>query len=300
MPRATWLADVLRQAGLDVVEVSGWKSRGRSDFEPRWQVDHHTASGSVQLPAPSLRLCIDGRGGSDPVPGPLCNLLVGRDGRVHLIAAGRANHAGRGRYPDGAHGNRYSIGWEIENNGIGEKWSPTLLDVVYRGNAAINLRMGWSSDRVIGHKEYTARKIDPFPLSMGTVRQNVQRAMKDPSKSQEGTAEPGEERVWRTGDEGKAVVELQRLLNAWVQWDNRWREHPSNPHRARARDLPPLAEDGDFGQRTAGRLAAIERAVGLEGDGIADPMDLVMISNAVHLARTRIHSFQPHPRRAEP
>lgn len=30
--RLTWLADVLRAAGVQVVEVDGWRTRGREDI----------------------------------------------------------------------------------------------------------------------------------------------------------------------------------------------------------------------------------------------------------------------------
>jgi hypothetical protein len=42
---------------------------------------------------PSLRLLIKRR--SD-CPGPLCNVGLARSGAVYVIAAGRANHAGKG------------------------------------------------------------------------------------------------------------------------------------------------------------------------------------------------------------
>ena len=93
-----WLADVLRAAGLAVVETSGWKERTASGVQPAAAVgvlEHHTATpASYENPAPSVQLCIDGR--SD-LEGPLCHAVVGFDGVVHVIAAGRANHAGEAK-----------------------------------------------------------------------------------------------------------------------------------------------------------------------------------------------------------
>ena len=92
MPRDTGIADRLRAKGLNVVEVNGWRTRGAEGFNPRGSVDHHTA-GPRKGNAPSLGVCINGRA---DLPGPLCNVLVGRDGTCYVVAAGRANHAGAG------------------------------------------------------------------------------------------------------------------------------------------------------------------------------------------------------------
>src|SRR5690606_25838951 len=93
-----WLADELRAAGLKVVEVDGWKNRGRpastGHFDPKGaSTVHHTGSlTSASNPAAGLSLLINGR--SD-LPGPLCQIATAYDGTVYVIAAGRANHAGR-------------------------------------------------------------------------------------------------------------------------------------------------------------------------------------------------------------
>ena len=44
MADALWLADVLRDAGLEVIELAGWQSRRtRAGFAPQGVVCHHTA-----------------------------------------------------------------------------------------------------------------------------------------------------------------------------------------------------------------------------------------------------------------
>lgn len=43
--RLTWLADVLRAAGLPVHEMDGWRTRGIDRFDPIGVVLHHTATG---------------------------------------------------------------------------------------------------------------------------------------------------------------------------------------------------------------------------------------------------------------
>lgn len=89
-----WLVDVLRAAGLNVHETEGWRERAAEGQppEPIGVLQHHTASSSTpDDPAPTIGTCVDGRSG---LPGPLCQALIGLDGSIHLIAAGRANHAG--------------------------------------------------------------------------------------------------------------------------------------------------------------------------------------------------------------
>lgn len=157
MGRATWLPAVLEAAGLNVIRTPGADTRGSSAFDPHWQVFHHTAS-PAGSDHPALGICTNGR--SD-LPGPLCNILVARNGDCYYVASGRANHAGAGRYPDGSTGNSRSIGWECENNGIGEGWPAHQLDVIARGQAAVCRHLGGGADRVIYHREYTSRKIDP-------------------------------------------------------------------------------------------------------------------------------------------
>jgi hypothetical protein len=91
-----WLIDVLRGAGLPVVEEGNWRDRSVSGaFNPIGVLWHHTAArSSPSNPEPSLNVVITGR--SD-LEGPLCHALVDYNGVFHLIAAGRANHAGPAR-----------------------------------------------------------------------------------------------------------------------------------------------------------------------------------------------------------
>lgn len=125
-----WLAAELRPAleanGLRLVEVEGWRTRGRpassGSFDPNGaSTNHHTGTTtSKSNPMPTLRLLIQGR---PDLPGPLSQVGVGYDGTVYLIAAGRANHAGRvGKsgvpgMPYGADGNALAIGDEVDTNG---------------------------------------------------------------------------------------------------------------------------------------------------------------------------------------
>lgn len=118
MARDLGLRDRLIAHGVTVVEVNGWKTRGSTSFSPDGSVNHHTACAPPRagrpVPAtPSLGTCINGR---PDVPGPLCNVLLGRDRKAYLIAAGRANHAGKGGVR-GLVGNSKVYGLEIEHAG---------------------------------------------------------------------------------------------------------------------------------------------------------------------------------------
>src|ERR1044072_1917782 len=103
----TWLPDVLKAAGLKVAEVNGWKTRGNGDVGKIFGVICHHTVGPRSGNMPSLKTLIKGR--SD-LPGPLAQLGLARDGTYFIIAAGRANHAGRGVWKGVTNGNSNFIG----------------------------------------------------------------------------------------------------------------------------------------------------------------------------------------------
>lgn len=169
----------LRKWGLVVEEKDGWRTRGRPyDFNPRAIICHHTASNITSGNMASEGIVTTGR--SD-LSGPLCQVLLGRDGTVKLIAAGYANHAGYGGPKAGIPenlGNSYSIGIEAENNGIGEPWRTAQLNAYYRLCAALMVWIGTNDvSKVIGHKEWTSRKIDPAGIDMNKFRNEVKKAL---------------------------------------------------------------------------------------------------------------------------
>jgi hypothetical protein len=166
----TGIAARLRSAGLAVTECAGWQTRGTSSFDPRGSVDHHTA-GPPTGDAPSLNTVIHGR--SD-LPGPLCNVLIGRHANTcYVVAAGRANHAGSGGWR-GLSGNGSVYGIERENVGTSaEPWRPDQTDAAARAHAAL-IRGRADAGNVCRHAEWApSRKIDTHDLSGDDLRHRV-------------------------------------------------------------------------------------------------------------------------------
>lgn len=84
----------LKDEGVTVVEVGSWRSHNRNSKGAWGPVNgvmiHHTVtSGSAR----TVDICRNGYSG---LPGPLCHGVITKDGRVHLVGYGRANHAGLG------------------------------------------------------------------------------------------------------------------------------------------------------------------------------------------------------------
>ncbi|MGC4805333.1 N-acetylmuramoyl-L-alanine amidase, partial [Micromonospora sp. DT233] len=175
-----WLADVLRAAGVAVVEEGNWRARGVSgSFAPIGVLWHHTAAtSSPSRPAPALGVCINGR--SD-LPGPLCHALVDYHGVFHLISANRANHAGNSRgsgpIPAG-NGNTMLIGWEIDYNGVDQSMTPAQYAASVAATAAVLRTLGRDASYARGHRETsTTGKIDPSFIDLDAMRRDVAAAM---------------------------------------------------------------------------------------------------------------------------
>lgn len=174
---ATWLADVLEDAGCTVVREPGWETRGRPDgsFTPRGIMLHHDASptGSTSSGVDVIR---DGRPGLE---GPLAQLWLDYYGAWHVVAAGRANHAGEGQFGDipRDQGNEYCIGIETDHT-TDEAWTAGQRSEALRGVAALADHLGIRTPSGLkewfcAHKEWTDRKVDPDPLEMDRARDQL-------------------------------------------------------------------------------------------------------------------------------
>jgi hypothetical protein len=172
-----WLPQVLRDAGLEVLEHGGWQNRGHGDMGKVQGVLCHHTCGPLHGDLPDINVLVDGR---PDLGGPLCNLGLGRSGKFYMIAAGKGWHAGRGNWQGVTDGNSHLIGIEAENTGEtkgprAEPWPDVQMNAYRRGCAAILAHVGAGAIMVAGHKEYAlpkGRKDDPS-FDMVTFRREV-------------------------------------------------------------------------------------------------------------------------------
>jgi hypothetical protein len=175
MPAADFL-NCLRDEGLDVVQVGNWETHNRNSKGPWGPVNgvmiHHTVTRGS---AATVELC---RNGHSTLPGPLCHGVITKDGKVHLVGYGRANHAGLGdpdvlaaiiaeRTPPADNeatidGNRHFYGWECENMGDGkDPWPDAQIEAIVRVITALCRHHNWSARSAIRHLDWQPGKIDP-------------------------------------------------------------------------------------------------------------------------------------------
>jgi hypothetical protein len=247
----TWLPTVLSDAGLKVAEQPGWQTRGRGDMRNvRGVICHHTA-GSKRGNMPSLGIVTNGR---PDLPGPLSQLCLGRDGTFFIVAAGRANHAGRGNWQGVTSGNTSFIGIEAENTGQttgpnADSWPAVQLDAYRRGVAAILKKIGANAIMCCGHKEYAlpiGRKSDPT-FDMDDFRNQVAAIMAGtaPLPSVIPAVDSDNRPTLRRGARGKLVKLIQKKVRVTV--------------------------NGTFNAKTEAAVRQFQRDNGLVPDGIVGP-----------------------------
>lgn len=210
---ADQLLAALRAEGVTVVEHDGWRTHNRNQAGAWGPVNgvmiHHTVSSGT---ASSVELCYNGY---DGLPGPLCHGVIAKDGTVHLVGNGRANHAGGGdpsvlqaviteTYGDrppaprehqgssgAVDGNARFYGFECVNLGNGtDPWPAAQLDAIERASAAICRAHGWGAKSVIGHLEWSDWKSDPKGFAMPGMRDRVQKRLAAAPTKQSPAAQP--------------------------------------------------------------------------------------------------------------
>lgn len=251
--KLTWLPTVLKDAGLKVAEHSGWPNRGVGEMGTVQGVMCHHTAGPANGNMPSLNVLVNGRA---DLPGPLSQLGLGRDGTYYVIAAGRANHAGRGQWKGVTAGNSSFIGIEAENTGKStDPWPAVQLDAYYRGVAAILRHLNQDADMCCGHKEFAlpmGRKGDPHSLDMHDFRKEVARHLSAVAPPPLIPAVDSNDRpTLRRGSANNpkdAVKELQRGLG-----------------------ITGNKVDGVFGPMTEAAVRQFQRDHGLVPDGIVGP-----------------------------
>ncbi|MGB3483366.1 MAG: peptidoglycan-binding domain-containing protein [Mycobacterium sp.] len=259
-----WLPEVLRAEGVELVEYPGWRLRGHGDFKDiRGVMVHHTGSNTTTA--------ADIADGRPDLAGPLSQLHIARSGVVTIVAVGVAWHAGVGMYPwlPTNMGNWYTIGIECANTGTSptaphrQNWPDAQYFALVQCCAAINRRLGQTSARTIGHKEYAGRaqgKWDPGAIDMDLLRADIAVRIGASSATAPTPRPPvpvGEyaDVLLYLGSTGPQVAELQRRLKY-----------------AYARYAGDLEIDGVFGPLTEAAVREFQRrSPGLAVDGVVGP-----------------------------
>lgn len=191
----TDLADVLRAAGQQVLELPGWKTRGESDgrFDPIGILLHHDAMALGWNSNPNDDLNVpkymsqNGNDGSQ--------LWVSRHGLWVVMAAGRKWHAGLGQgwadIPANS-GNSLMLGVETDHTD-GDPWPAEQMAAINDGCRALVRHYGWQARDCCGHLEYApGRKHDPSGLDLNAWRAYLASSGK-PAPATTPTATPPEE-----------------------------------------------------------------------------------------------------------
>lgn len=153
-------------------------------FLPRGIVVHH--SGGPPRDEPPAERFIVGR---RDLRGPLAQMVVARTGAILFITNGRAHHAGPGDGDvleavlrdeplpppdrDTTFGNSHFIGVELDHPGDHTPFPAEQLESAYQLIGMLCTFHRWGACRVIGHKEWTRRKVDPA-LSMDAFRAELE------------------------------------------------------------------------------------------------------------------------------
>lgn len=188
-PSAAQFVALLEQWNIPFQLNDGWEIRSHNDKQPprdlEFIVIHHTGDDAPD--DKDLSVLINGR---TDLPGPIATVGISDDGVVHPVSLGTSYQAGEGSSavlhaiqaggnppppgPDDTNGNPISWGWETMYSGL---HAPTgaAYQTLATLTAAVCWLFGWYANRVIGHKEWTKRKIDPGYINMWSFRSEVQR-----------------------------------------------------------------------------------------------------------------------------
>jgi len=246
MARLLWLADVLRAAGLVVVEHPGWKTRGKEGMRPRVILAHHTATHWTTPDSVVTNLLVNGR---TDLPGPLCHLGLDRLGRYIVIASGKANHAGAGAWMD-ANESVETIGIEAYNYGNGapfptrEPWPQIQLDAYDRGVAALLSHLGRDYQHLCAHREWATpagRKPDPSGIDLPLMRNRI-RSLMSPEE---------DTMILRSPAKGDHIKLWQTAINAAL--------------KRNGINYPQIGVDGVYGEGTKAAVTAYQTAAGIGG-----------------------------------
>ena len=247
--RASRLERAVKAAGVKYKQASGWRSRGRGAMGSIASIMCHHTAGPASGNTPSLNVVTNGRPG---LSGPLAQLFLARDGTVILVAAGRANHAGR--VSSNRYSNSHSIGIEAEATGV-SSWPAAQMDAYAKLCKALIDEFNLPVSRVIGHAEAAVprgRKVDPN-FSMNAFRKKVGGAKG--GVSQEGGGGSTYKTVNKTAPLG--------LYDKDAKANTRIRDWQRD-----ALGYTGKNADGFFGPGTERDTKALQRQLGVKDDGL--------------------------------
>lgn len=256
-----WLTDMaqlLRDFGLNVIEVNGWQTRARSSGGygdwPLCVMWHHTASGPNSNGWPDANYIATGDANS-----PISNLYIDRQGNVFVIAAGATNTNGQGNAIAFSRGtvpkdgmNTRALGVECGNNGVGERWPQPQIDAMFRVSTVMNLWFGNRADDLASHNQYApTRKIDP-------ATDNI-----------EGPWRPGTVNSSRSWNAQDIRNEANRRLQAFIDGNQPVPPHPSEDDLS-IRIFESQTDPKEFNAVFYGYVDGQDRSIELQWTGNGD------------------------------
>lgn len=162
--------------GVTVRPFSDPEGRGGNLDNVEAIVVHDTVTTRSWSPGRVNRLCA--HDGTENVPPPLYQVGIDRDGVVHFLAGGRANHNGHGTYGNDSIGVAFYAAGALE--GREEPASARQQETAARVCVALCRELGLDAGRVVGHKETDPdRKQDPYGVDMVALRVRVEELLAD-------------------------------------------------------------------------------------------------------------------------
>jgi peptidoglycan hydrolase-like protein with peptidoglycan-binding domain len=287
-----WLHD-LPQALASISGVDyypGWQTRSRSSggFDNLYGiVCHHTAT------SPGASFAVYNRIAWQTHPErPVANISLGRGGEICVGVAGASNHAGKGgptHMSKGTvplnSGNRYLIGIEALNTGVGEPWGEDQQNRYIELVRALCAHYGFNPHTdVVSHNLWTpARKIDPAgPSRWGSINRSgtwdfnlFRNEVATASQPSPGEPPPTQPPVEPPSPVNWYDVLMQRMPTLRQGSDNFW-------YVKRMQHLIAAAGfmnegnvnnyDGAFGSGTATALKNFQKAAGIPVDAVCGPV----------------------------
>ncbi|WP_424860954.1 N-acetylmuramoyl-L-alanine amidase [Streptomyces sp. MMS24-I29] len=298
---AAQVISALRAEGVRVVEVGNWRTHNRNS-KGAWgpvngSIVHHTVTKGTASTVATVR------DGYSSLPGPLCHGMIAKDGRVHMVGWGRANHAGGGDQrvldqviaesygsrptpptkgnANGTDGNARFYGWECENLGDGkDPWPKAQYDAIVRVQAALCRAHRWSAKSVIGHLEWSSDKVDPRGFTMVKLRADVAERLKHPANWNPNKEDP------MAGITKKDIFDAVWKTDA-IAGPTDAADHKTNPTWQAQSILKDMqARIRSMDKRLAAQTAAIAALAGQLGKGADTTTVVAAVENAIERAVT--------------